>query len=553
MLYNKDRRVIPSVFVVIGEGMDSYNGISVSEGIFFGEVYAVWQNRKSADSVFLSADVESELKRFSEALKTVREDFLSAKTALMEEGKEEDAALFSAYCTIIDDPSFASDIVRPITEKGINAESALKVYKSLKCDASKEETNESINRYLRDIVSIIDYLYAGLTFSSDPFSYMPENLICVTQDISAIDIMSARKRNVGAIVVSEGSKNSHASILARDFGIPMIIVPDILGRNFNNKERMIVDANKGLVFIDPDEFTVNRYEASLKRSVYDNEDNCEPKKESSNKVKLYANISSSDDVVNCISSNADGIGLFRTEFLFIGKEYLPSVPKQMEEYSKVCESMQGKPVIIRTIDMGSDKDFPAFSGLTEKNPALGLRGIRYCFEHIDLFCDQLSALLQCASKYDNLKISFPMISSVDEVYRIKQIIEKLSNSLEREGKSFRIPPLGVMIETPAAVMISRELAKEVDFFCIGTNDLTQYTLAVSRESSVMAKYYDSKNPAILRLIEIAIENAKSEGIPVGMCGELASDAEMTEKLIKMGIDSLSVAPSVVLKLRISAK
>ena len=378
--------------------------------------------------------------------------------------------------------------------------------------------------------------------------------IIAADDLVPSETVQLDKEKVLSFVTMYGSANSHTAILARTMNIPAVIgLGEALKEEYDGKVA-IVDGVDGKVYIDPDEETMASMQKKQKKDQEQKEllnqlKGKENVTKSGQKVNVYANIGNLADVGAVLKNDAGGIGLFRSEFLYLESDTYPTEEQQFAVYKKVAETMAGKKVIIRTLDIGADKQVDYFKLDKEDNPALGYRAIRICLTRPEIFKTQLRALYR-ASAYGQISIMFPMIISVAEVKKIKEIVEEVKAELRTEGAAFREDvELGIMIETPAAVMVSRELAKEVDFFSVGTNDLTQYTLAIDRQNQKLEDFYDSHHPAVLAMIRMAAESAHAEGKWIGICGELGADVTLTETFLKMGIDELSVAPGMVLKVR----
>ena len=379
-------------------------------------------------------------------------------------------------------------------------------------------------------------------------------MIIAADDLVPSETVQLDKEKVLSFVTMYGSANSHTAILARTMNIPAVIgLGEALKEEYDGKVA-IVDGVDGKVYIDPDEETMASMQKKQKKDQEQKEllnqlKGKENVTKSGQKVNVYANIGNLADVGAVLKNDAGGIGLFRSEFLYLESDTYPTEEQQFAVYKKVAETMAGKKVIIRTLDIGADKQVDYFKLDKEDNPALGYRAIRICLTRPEIFKTQLRALYR-ASAYGQISIMFPMIISVAEVKKIKEIVEEVKAELRTEGAAFREDvELGIMIETPAAVMVSRELAKEVDFFSVGTNDLTQYTLAIDRQNQKLEDFYDSHHPAVLAMIRMAAESAHAEGKWIGICGELGADVTLTETFLKMGIDELSVAPGMVLKVR----
>ena len=402
-----------------------------------------------------------------------------------------------------------------------------------------------------DVKDISERLVAVLSGCDNDMGNLDEPVILVADDLAPSETVQMDKSKLLAFVTEHGSSNSHTAILARTMNIPAIIGIPI--KKEWHGHMAIVDGYAGCVIIDPDEEEVEK----AKKAVAQEEEKQKLLKtlkgqktitKDGKEIHLYANIGSVADTAAVLMNDAEGIGLFRSEFLYLESETYPTETEQFNAYKTVAENMAGKKVIIRTLDIGADKQVDYFDLDKEENPALGYRAIRICLTRQEVFKTQLRALLR-ASAYGNISIMFPMIISVDEVKKIKQIMEEVKEELREQGVPFKDVEIGVMIETPAAVMISEQLAQEVDFFSIGTNDLTQYTLAIDRQNPKLDEFYDAHHPAVLRMIQMTIENGHKGGAWVGICGELGADLELTETFLRMGVDELSVSPTFVLPVR----
>ena len=376
-------------------------------------------------------------------------------------------------------------------------------------------------------------------------------VILAAKDLSPSDTLRMDPSRIAGIVTEQGSVASHTAILARTMGIPAILgVP--VGADWNGR-MAVLDGEEGLVILDPE---ADVLEGHRRRQREESEERARLEKLKGagdvtldgKEIQLMANIGSARDIEEVLDQDGAGVGLFRSEYLYLGREESPSEEEQYLEYKSVLQKMQGKRVVIRTLDAGADKQAAYLRMAREENPALGCRGIRLCLERRELFRTQLRALLR-ASVWGNLEVMYPLIISVAEVQKIQEVLKEAREELTKEGIPWKDFPQGVMIETPAAVMISRELAAEVDFFSIGTNDLTQYTLAVDRQNGNLGAYYDPRHPAILRMIRMVVENGHAQGCRVGICGDLGSDPELTKVFVKMGVDELSVPPASILPLR----
>lgn len=405
-----------------------------------------------------------------------------------------------------------------------------------------------------DVKDVSNRLLSQFAKKQNASFEMTEQVIIAADDLAPSETVQLDKDKVLAFITVEGSANSHTAILARTMNIPAVIgIGDTLTPKYDGR-LAIVDGQEGKIYIDPDEeiLVAMRKKQAVEqeqRELLETLKGKENVTRSGQKINLYANIANVSDVGAALRNDAGGIGLFRSEFLYLENETYPTEEQQFAAYRQVAEMMAGKRVIIRTLDIGADKQVGYFNLEKEDNPAMGLRAIRICLTRPELFKTQLRAIFR-ASAYGQIAIMFPMIISVSEVRRIKEIMDEVKTGLRADGIAFSDQiETGIMIETPAAVMISRELAKEVDFFSVGTNDLTQYTLAIDRQNRNLDSFYDSHHPAVLSMIQMAAENAHAEGKWIGICGELAADLSLTERFLQMNIDELSVAPGMILPLR----
>ena len=378
-----------------------------------------------------------------------------------------------------------------------------------------------------------------------------EPVIVVAEDLAPSETVQMDKSKVLAFVTRKGSSNSHTAILARTMNIPALI--NIEYDDSMDGKMAVVDGKTGSLIVEPDADTLKKYqdqkdEELRQRAMLKELKGKTTETKSGHKIHLYANIGSTGDVASVLANDAEGIGLFRSEFIYLEKDNYPTEEEQFQVYKTVAQNMAGKKVIIRTLDIGADKQIDYFNMAHEENPAMGYRAIRICLDRPEVFKTQLRALFR-ASMFGNISIMYPMIISVDEVLRIREIVAEVAAELEREQIPYAIPEQGIMIETPAAVMICEELAELVDFFSIGTNDLTQYTLAIDRQNEKLDEFYNPHHEAVLRMIQMTIDGAHKAGKWAGICGELGADTTLTERFVEMGIDELSVAPSMVLSVR----
>lgn len=533
--------------------MITLKGIKVVSGIAIGRlVYYVRPDRHIVKS--LVEDPEKEIRIFHEgrkkAILQLEEQYNSAVNYL----GELNASIFVAQEMLLEDSKYIGFVEKKIREDRDNAPYAVALASDefSRLFASIEDTY--MQSHVADVKDVSERLLRILCGSEEEFNQPKEPSIFVTDEFNAGDIVSFNRENVLGFATMFGSLVSHASILTRTMGIPSVIG---LGQEMlalYDGRMAVLDGIAGKLIIDPDKRTLDRmkkkqaeYEEQIKMLLLLKGKNNVTK--SGSYINVYANISNVDGVETALAYDAGGIGLFRSEFLFIEAETYPTEEEQFEIYKEVVEKMRGRRTIIRTLDLGTDKQASYFRPEKENNPALGYRAIRVSLMQPEIFKTQLRALFR-ASIYGNLDIMFPMIVSVDEVRKIKAIVNEVKKELTDENIAFSDKVLiGIMIETPAAVLISDVLAKEVDFFSIGTNDLTQYTLAVDRQNPKLEGFYNPHHPALIKMIEMTVENAHKHRIPVGICGELGADLSMTQKFINMGIDELSVAPNMVLPLR----
>ena len=525
-------------------------GKSVFSGVAIGplSIYA------KADNVVKRVKIQnadSEIKRFEDAKEEAKKQLQVLHDKALKEVGEANAEIFEVHQMMLDDGDYVDSITNIITSQLVNAEYAVattgdnfsQMFAAMDDDYMRARSAD-IKDISNRVVSILQGAVNGGIASDVP-------VILLADDLAPSETVQLDKSLVLSFVTRGGSTNSHTAILARTMSIPSLIgaqYPEDI-----NGHMGIVDGYKGILIVDPDEETLAFYK---KKQEEDNEKKrlLQELKGKENitldgkKINLYANIGGVGDVADVLQNDAGGIGLFRSEFLYLGCDDYPSEEQQFQAYKSVAETMAGKKVIIRTLDIGADKQVDYFHLAKEENPAMGYRAIRICLDRPDIFKTQLRALFR-ASYYGNIGIMYPMIISMDEVRQIKVIVAEVKAELDEQGIPYGEVEQGVMIETPAAVLISDELAKEVDFFSIGTNDLTQYTLACDRQNAAIEKIADTHHPAVLKAIQMTIENGHKGGAWVGICGELGADTTLTETFLRMGIDELSVSPSRILTVR----
>ena len=539
--------------VGLGNNMVIVTGKSVFGGIKIGKLAFLKKGKQRVERRHVM-DTEAEITRFEnaklEAIKQLQDLY---QKALKDVG-EENASLFEIHEIMLEDLDYNESILHIIRGQEVNAEYAV----STTADNFARMFSAMDDAYMRgraaDIVDISERLVNILSGVKQAGVITDEPVIVAADDLVPSETVQLDKKKVLGFATMYGSVNSHTAILARTMNIPAIIG---LGENLKGEydgAPAIIDGFEGKLYINPDKRTLEimkqkQAEEQEKRRLLQELRGKETITLRGQMVKLYANIGNSGDVGAVLQNDAEGIGLFRSEFLYLENDNFPTEEQQFAVYKLVAETMAGKKVIIRTLDIGADKQADYFQLEKEENPALGYRAIRICLTQPEIFKTQLRAILR-ASAFGQIAVMFPMIISVSEVKRIKEILEEVKTELREAGVRFQEDlEIGIMIETPAAIMESRKLAKEVDFFSIGTNDLTQYTLAIDRQNPKLDEFYDAHHPAVLAMIRMATENAHAEGKWIGICGELGADLEMTETFLKMGIDELSVSPSMILPLR----
>lgn len=533
--------------------MITLEGKSVFGGVAIGKIQFYKRNEITIKRTRVE-DVEAEVERFQNAKAKTLELLKGLYEKALEDVGEANAMIFEAHQLMLEDPDYVESIENIIRTQDVNAEYAIGATADNFAAIFEAMDDAYMQGRAADVRDVSERLLQALSSQNETVMVMDEPVIIAADDLVPSETVQLDKEKVLSFVTMYGSANSHTAILARTMNIPAVIgLGEALKEEYDGKVA-IVDGVDGKVYIDPDEETMASMQKKQKKDQEQKEllnqlKGKENVTKSGQKVNVYANIGNLADVGAVLKNDAGGIGLFRSEFLYLESDTYPTEEQQFTVYKKVAETMAGKKVIIRTLDIGADKQVDYFKLDKEDNPALGYRAIRICLTRPEIFKTQLRALYR-ASAYGQISIMFPMIISVAEVKKIKEIVEEVKAELRTEGAAFREDvELGIMIETPAAVMVSRELAKEVDFFSVGTNDLTQYTLAIDRQNQKLEDFYDSHHPAVLAMIRMAAESAHAEGKWIGICGELGADVTLTETFLKMGIDELSVAPGMVLKVR----
>ena len=532
--------------------MNKYTGKSVFGGIAIGKIMVYEKGEHQVKRVKIT-DAEAEKNRYYEAVEIAFKQLGELHDKALREVGEANAAIFEIHQMMLEDDDYKESVEHIIESQMVNAEYAIAQTGDNFSQMFAAMDDEYMRGRAADVKDITERLLGILSGNTGSGVDVDEPVIMVAEDLAPSETVQMDKSKILSFVTQKGSVNSHTAILARTMGIPALIGSDIVIDESLNGKLGVVDGTNGVVYIEPDEATLSAMQEEQRK---DNEKKAllqelkgkEDVTLDGKKIKLYSNIGNIKDLANVIANDAAGIGLFRSEFIYLESDTFPTEEEQFNIYRTVAESMAGKPVIIRTLDIGADKQCDYFGLDKEDNPALGLRAIRICLTRPEIFKTQLRALYR-ASAYGNISIMYPMIISEQEVDKIKVIENEVKAELTEQGIEFGNPKSGIMIETPAAVIMSRQLAKKVDFFSIGTNDLTQYTLAMDRQNPLLKDKYNDHHPAILRMVRMVVDAAHQEGRKVGICGEIAADTALTKKFLEMGVDFLSVVPACVLPVR----
>lgn len=534
--------------------MKKYMGKGVYSAIAIGRI-SVFKKKDLAVKRMRCEDTETEKKRVENAKNLAKEQIGTLYEKALKEVGEANAQIFEIHMMMLDDEDYNESIDNIIDTQKVNAEYAVAVTADNFSEMFLAMDDAYMQARSADIKDISNRIIANLTGIKSEENPLDDKVIICADDLAPSETVSLDKDKVLAFVTAHGSSNSHTAILARNMNIPAIIgVGDTFLDEIRDGQSAIVDGYMGEIYLEPDKETMQNYVLKQKndeehRKLLQNLKGKENVTLDGTKINIFANIGGVDNIGAVLANDAGGIGLFRSEFLYLENADFPTEEQQFTAYRKVLESMAGKKVIIRTLDIGADKQADYFGLKKEKNPALGMRAIRICLTHLEIFTTQLRALYR-ASVFGKLGIMFPMITSESEVRKVLEICDEVKSELKQEGIEYsENVELGIMIETPAAAIISDKLAPLVDFFSVGTNDLTQYTLACDRQNPDIENFMDTHHEAVLRLIEMAADNAHKNGAWIGICGELAADTTLTETFLKMGIDELSVSPSFVLKVR----
>ena len=536
-----------------GHRMQVYSGKSVFRGIAIGKISVYRKNEQQVKRV-RTEDTKGELARYEAAKAAAIEQLQELYQKALKEVGEANAAIFEIHQMMLDDGDYNESVENIIETQKVNAEYAVAVtgdnfalmFRAMDADYMRERAAD-VKDISERVLSILNGGQKGKVITDEP-------VIIVADDLAPSETVQLEKDMVLSFVTVHGSVNSHTAILARTMAIPALIGTEELPLDDTVDGKLaVVDGLNGKIYVEPDAQTLEemkkRRQAELeKKELLQLLKGKENVTLGGKKIMLYANIGNIKDLATVIQNDAGGIGLFRSEFIYLEKDRYPTEEEQFSIYKTAVETMAGKRVIIRTLDIGADKQCEYFKMDKEENPALGYRAIRICLTRPEIFKTQLRALFR-ASAYGNLAIMYPMITSLWEVKRIKEIVEEVKAELTAEQLEFGNPQQGIMIETPAAVMMSEELAKEVDFFSIGTNALPQYPLAIDRQNPKLDKFYDAHHPAVLSMIRMTVENAHKAGIWAGICGELGADTSLTKEFLAMGVDELSVSPGSILPIR----
>ena len=532
--------------------MQIYNGKSVFGGIAIGKI-SVYQKKEQQVKRVKIDDPEQEMARYEKAKAEGIKQLQGLYEKALREVGEANAAIFEVHQMMMEDDGYNESVENIIRSQGVNAEYAVATTGDNYAQMFSAMDDDYMRERAADVRDISERLLTILNGEETGAVDADEPKIIVAEDLAPSETVQLDKDKVLSFVTVKGSLNSHTAILARTMAIPALVNTSVSLESEMDGRLGIVDGADGTFYVDPDEETLaemkKRQEEDLSRKqlllTLKGKENVTL---DGQKVMLYANIGNIKDLATVIQNDAGGIGLFRSEFIYLEKEDFPTEEEQFQIYRQVAQTMAGKRVIIRTLDIGADKQCDYFHMEHEENPALGCRAIRICLTRPEIFKTQLRALFR-ASAFGKIAIMYPMITSVQEVRKIKEIVEEVKAELTSQGVEFGNPEQGIMIETPAAAIISDDLAKEVDFFSIGTNDLSQYTMAIDRQNPQLDLFFDPHHPAVLRMISLVMENAHKAGIWAGICGELGADQSLTKEFLAMGVDELSVSPGSILPLR----
>ena len=544
--------------------METYVGKSVFGGVAIGKISVYKKTEQQVKRVKIT-DADAEVARFEAAKEKAIEQLKGLYDKALKEVGEANAAIFEVHQMMLDDDDYNDSIRNIVRSQEVNAEYAVAVTGDNFAKMFAAMDDDYMRERAADVKDISERLLKVLSENASEEGVgdgsgvtgdsrdAKEAVIIVADDLAPSETVQLDKDLVLSFVTVHGSLNSHTAILARTMAIPALIGTPLPLDGTVDGKMGIVDGVDGIIYVDPDEETLTRMKAKQREEI-EKKEMLQTLKGKENvtldgqKLMLYANIGNIKDLATVVQNDAGGIGLFRSEFIYLESDHYPTEEEQFQIYKQVAETLAGKRVIIRTLDIGADKQCDYFEMEHEENPALGYRAIRICLTRPEVFKTQLRALLR-ASVFGKIAIMYPMITSMKEIGRIKEVVSTVKAELDKEGIRYGEPEQGIMIETPAAALISDELAAEVDFFSIGTNDLTQYTLAIDRQNTKLDEFYDAHHPAILKLIRMVVENAHKAGIWAGICGELGADQTLTREFLAMGVDELSVSPGSILPIR----
>lgn len=532
--------------------MKTYIGKSVFGGIAIGKI-SVYQKKEQMIKRVKITDADAEVERYNAARQEAILQLQRLYDKALKEVGEANAAIFEVHQMMLEDDDYNESVENIVRNQEVNAEYAVATTGDNFAQMFASMDDDYMRERAADVKDISERLITVLSGNADHSVGSKEPVIIVADDLAPSETVQLDKDMVLSFVTVHGSLNSHTAILARTMAIPALIGTPLPLDDTVDGRLGIVDGTNGVIYVDPDEETLAKMqkkqeEEAEKKRLLQTLKGRENVTLDGQKVMLYANIGNIKDLATVIQNDAGGIGLFRSEFIYLENDHYPTEEEQFSIYKQVAETMAGKRVIIRTLDIGADKQCDYFDMEHEENPALGYRAIRICLTRPEVFKTQLRALFR-ASAFGKIAIMYPMITSMKEIKRIQEMVALVKAELDVEGIEHGDPEQGIMIETPAAAIISDELAKEVDFFSIGTNDLTQYTLAIDRQNTKLDEFYDAHHPAILRMISMVVENAHKAGIWAGICGELGADQSLTQEFLAMGVDELSVSPGSILPIR----
>lgn len=532
--------------------MKVYKGKSVFNGIAIGKIF-LYQKGEQQVKRYKVEDVDAEVARFQAAKEQAVTELAALYDKAVKEVGEANAAIFEIHQMMLDDDDYLDSIENIIRTQEVNAEYGVGVTSDNFSAMFAAMDDDYMKERAADVKDVSERVLAILNGGNKGKVVTDEPVIIVADDLAPSETVQLDKDKVLSFVTVHGSTNSHTAILARTMSIPALIGTDLQLDESIDGKFAVVDGNNGCIYVEPDDATLEMMQKKLeeekeKKELLQTLKGKESVTLDGKKIMLYANIGNSKDLAMVLQNDAEGIGLFRSEFLYLESENYPTEEEQFKVYKQVAETMAGKRVVIRTLDIGADKQADYFELPKEENPAMGCRAIRICLTRPEVFKTQLRALFR-ASAFGKISIMYPMITSIKEIRRIKEIAEEVKAELRKENIAFGEVEQGIMIETPAAAVISDLLAKEVDFFSIGTNDLTQYLLAIDRQNEQLDDFYDAHHTAVLRMIALTAQNAHKEGIWCGICGELGADTELTKFFLSVGVDELSVSPGRVLPVR----